>query len=214
MDQGYGWQEAYERLAELGEEHELAVDGRARGFLALDGDGGVVAEFEPPPLLPVLGRSAAEYLAEADRPGRHLVLLLQAGRTAIGAWDDDELLAHKVITKYVVRGKGHAQPTHLETKGKSRYGSRLRLQNARRQLVETNEKLIEYWHQHGPPRLVHHAVPVRTWPELFAVEPAPPFGQRDPALCKIPVHVHAPSFEELQRVRRRLARGRISWPAR
>ena len=135
------------------------------------------------------------------------MLLVQAGRTAIGVWDDDELLAHKVITKYVVRGKGRAQPTHLETKGKSRYGSRLRLQNARRQLVEANEKLAEYWEERGPPRLVHYAAPVRTWPELFGVDPVPPFDQRDAMLCKIAFHAHAPSFEELQRVRRRLGRG-------
>ena len=211
MEQGFGWQETYQQLAELGQGRELAPDDRGRGFVALGADGGVIAEFQPPPLLPVLGRSAEDYLAAADRPGRHVLLLLQAGRTALGAFDDDELLSHKVITKYVVRGKGRAQPTHLASKGKSRYGSRLRLQNARQQLVETNEKLIEYWQQHGAPRLIHHSVPVRTWPELFAVEPAPPFDRRDPGLHKVPIHVHPPSFEELKRVWRHLSRGRIVW---
>ena len=69
----------------------------------------------------------------------------------------------------------------------------------------------EYWQQHGAPRLIHHSVPVRTWPELFAVEPAPPFDRRDPGLHKVPIHVHPPSFEELKRVWRHLSRGRIVW---
>ena len=44
--------------------------------------------------------------------------------------DDGEIVHTKSIKKYVVRGRGRAQPTHLATKGKSRYGSRLRLQKA------------------------------------------------------------------------------------
>ena len=42
-------------------------------------------------------------------------------------WRGEELVRHKVFKRYVVRGRGRAQPTHLKSKGKSRYGSRLRL---------------------------------------------------------------------------------------
>ena len=58
-----------------------------------------------------------------------VLLLLQAGAMAIGQWDVDELMYHKAIRRYVVRGHGRAQPLHARTKGKSRYGARLRLQN-------------------------------------------------------------------------------------
>ena len=62
--------------------------------------------------------------------------MLQCGNQAVTQsiatrlWRDDELVAHKVVKKYVVRGRGRAQPLHLKTRGKSRYGSRLRLANA------------------------------------------------------------------------------------
>jgi len=206
----FDWPATYRRLAELAAEHRLVADERGRGFIARDSEGAVVARFESPRLLPALGRDVDRYLSDADTPGRHVVLLVQAGATAIGLWEDDDLLAHKVISKYVVRGKGRAQPTHLATKGKSRYGSRLRLRNARAQLVQTNEKLLEYQERFGTPRLVHFSAPVRTWPELFRVEPGPPFGQRDALLLKIPLDVHVPDFEELKRVRSRLARGLVT----
>lgn len=208
--ESFAWRETYRLLAER---HELAVDDRGIGYVACAADGTAVLRFEPPRVLPLLGRAAGDYLRDRDAPGRQIVLLVQAGATAIGVWQDDDLLAHKVITKYVVRGRGRAQPTHLKTKGKSRAGSRLRLRNAQVQLVETNEKLCAYFAEHGAPRLVHYSVPVRIWPQLFRVDPEPPFGQRDVLLRRIPVHVHAPRFEELLRVRGRLARGRIIWLA-
>ena len=52
MDHSFGWHETHERLAELAEEHELAAREGGRGYVALDADGEVVADFEPPALLP------------------------------------------------------------------------------------------------------------------------------------------------------------------
>ena len=134
---------------------------------------------------------------------------MRAGATALGLWRDDELLRHKVIKKYVVRGKGRAQPAHLKTKGKSRYGSRLRLQNARSQLVETNEKMIEWIRESGAFDVVLLSCPVRILADLSATEPPPPWVETASPPIRIPFHVHTPSFDELQRVRRRLTRGSI-----
>ena len=50
-----------------------------------------------------------------------------------------------------------------------------------------------------------YGCPVRLWADLFEATPPPPFG-RD-AAHRVGVHVHVPTFEELQRVRRATLRG-------
>jgi Bacteroidetes VLRF1 release factor len=144
--------------------------------------------------------------------GRQVIVLLQAGAVALGYWDGEELVRHKAMRKYVVRGHGKAQPTHLKTRGKSRYGARLRLQNWQRLLAETNVRLREYWHELGPPDRVFHAAPVRGWVDLFTASPSPPFGRDAAPLQRLPMHVHRPDFAELQRVRGWLLLGRLELP--
>ena len=164
-----------------------------------------------PRLLP--GESVTAYAARLPgSPERQLVLLLQAGAMAAGYWDGDELVEHKAVRRYVVRGAGRAQPLHRKTRGKSRYGSRLRLQNWKRLLQETNQRLRVWFEQHGVPERLFVAVPVRVLADLFAAEPAPPFRRDDPGLQRIPMHVHRPDFAELQRVRRWLGSGRLELP--
>jgi hypothetical protein len=143
---------------------------------------------------------------------RCLVLLLQAGAMALGAFDGDELIEHKAIRRYVVRGHGKAQPLHRRTRGKSRYGSRLRLQNWQRLLVETNERLHRHVADHGEPERVFVAMPIRVANDLWAVEPAPPFARDDARLQRVPMHVHRPDFAELRRVHHWLAHGRLELP--
>lgn len=143
---------------------------------------------------------------------RSVLLLLRAGAMAVGYWDGDELLHHKAVRRYVVRGHGKAQSLHAKTKGRSRYGARLRLQNWQRLLAETNERLGDYWHEYGAPERTFVAAPVRVLADLAAAEPAPPW--RDPAcLQRVPMHVHRPDHAELLRVRSWLARGRLELPA-
>lgn len=146
-------------------------------------------------------------------PAVHLVLLLQAGAMALGCWDGEQLIAHKASRRYVVRGNGKAQMLHQKTRGKSRYGSRLRLQNWKRLLVETNERLHELESAHGPFDRVFLGAPVRLWTELFTATPSPPFGRDDDRLQRVPMHVHRPDFQELLRVHRWLGHGRLELPA-
>jgi hypothetical protein len=140
------------------------------------------------------------------------VLLLRAAGAAVGYWHGDELLHHKAMRKYVVRGHGKAQPTYAKTRGKSRYGARLRMQNWRRMLAETNERLCEYWQLNGAPERVFYSVPVRVFAELWTAPQKPPFEPRDVRLQRLPVHVHRPDFAELLRVRVWLGRGRLELP--
>jgi hypothetical protein len=187
----------------------VRADAEGRAFVA-GGDGG-----GPRLVLPLLlpgarpGEVPTAYVGRLSvRIGRQCVLLLQAGAAAMGLWDEDELVRHRARRKYVVRGHGKAQPKHLRTRGKSRYGARLRMQNWRALLVEVNATLQEWWDEIGAPEQVFWSVPVRAWGELAVAGPSPPFDRGHAGSHRIPFHVHRPDFEELQRVRRRLARGR------
>ncbi len=127
---------------------------------------------------------------------------------ALGRFEGARPLATKSLRRYVVRGKGRAQPLHLKTKGKSRYGSRLRLANARRLLVETNEKLNEWEKELGPADRVYYSCPVRLWSSVFETTPAPPFERSGP-LVRIPLDLPRPTVEVLLRTYRSLEYGRI-----
>jgi hypothetical protein len=204
----FPWPETGERLVALAaKEPSARADAQGRAFVAEGTDEQLVVPFVLPPPRPF--ELAADYGARLPaRIGRQCVLLLQAGAMALGYWDEDELLRHKAGKRYVVRGSGKAQPLHQKTRGKSRYGSRLRLQNWQRLLADVNGKLQQWWDELGPPEQVFHSVPVRSLHDLFAAEPPPPFPRDDARLRRIPRHVHVPDHEELLAVRRWLAYGR------
>ena len=193
------WTALAEELPALTEGEDVRPDERGKALVAVDEEGQWRLRIVLPTLRPLEGRSLDEYLEALREPlGRHWLLLMQAGAAALGCWQDRELLHHKVIKKYVVRGKGRAQTTYAKTKGKSRYGSRLRLQNAQALLFEVKEKLHS-WAPDGVDQ-IYYSCPVRSWAEFFNTEPAPPFGKDGP-LVKAPFDVKVPSFKELQRIR-------------
>lgn len=161
---------------------------------------------------PLPGESIEDYAVRAPaRVGRQVVVLLRAGAVALGYWDGDDLVAHKALHKYVVRGHGRAQPTYQKTRGASRYGARLRLQNWRSLLRETNERLHDWWRRFGAPERVFYSAPVRAWPELLRADPPPPFEAAEAE--RLPLHVHRPDHQELLRVRAWLGCGRIDLPS-
>ncbi|MCK5943152.1 MAG: hypothetical protein KAI24_14325 [Planctomycetes bacterium] len=211
-------------LAELAEQVEAfwqrfpaaRADEHGASFVSPPGD----ARFWPPLAGPAvragepIGAYAERVIELDDQPEQvQLVLLLRAGAMAFGCWRGDELVQHKAVRKYVVRGNGRSQVTHLKTRGKSRYGSRLRLQNWRSLLRETNERLADCEARFGPFERVFFGVPVRVWSELFEADPPPPFARDDGRLQRLPLHVHRPDHDELLRVRRALQVGRVELPA-
>jgi hypothetical protein len=206
----FAWAETHEAAAEALATAELRADANGRRFVGAD------VELRVPLLWPraAEGEDLRDWLARLPAgPGLHAIVLVQAGATSLGLWEDDDVLAHKAEKFYVVRGKGRAQPTHLKTRGKSRYGSRLRLQNFQRQLAELNSRLASWWEEFGPPETLFLSCPKRIYPELWRRDPKPPFerGTAPPHVRKIPLDVRVPSYEELQRVRRFLTRGRVRW---
>lgn len=200
----FGFEDIAEILRGLAAERGLEADPDRGGFRTGDGEA-----VRLPLVCPLGGaRSLDEYLAAIpSRLGLHLVVLIRAGASALGLFEEGVPIRHKVIKKYVTRGKGKAQPSHLKTKGKSRYGSRLRLQNWQRQLEQTNEKLREWAAAHPEPERKFYSCPVRSWPELWTTRPEPPYERG--SFEKIPLHVHQPGFEELERVYRALGTGEV-----
>ena len=199
------WEECRSTLEPLAAEHRLSLADKGRFFECEH------LRVRPPLVFPIGAEHGTleDYLRDLpERPGRHTVVLMQAGAVTLGRFDRGEAVATKSFRRYVVRGKGRAQPLHLKTKGKSRYGSRLRLQNARRLLEETNEQLIEWEKELGPSDRVFYSCPVRLWPELFEATPPPPF-ERDDAMTKIPLDLPRPTRDVLLRAYRSLEYGSV-----
>lgn len=137
------------------------------------------------------------------------LLLVRAGAVALGGWAGDRCFDHKALRAYVVRGNGRAQPTYLESRGKSRYGSRLRLQNWQRLLVDTGERLALLRERGGEPSRLFVAIPVRVAADLWSCATPPPFARGDARLVRLPLHVHRPDHDELWRVWHWLGRGEL-----
>lgn len=201
--------DAAARLARLAAAGPLTRDPDGRSLRAVDPATGAPVRVRLPLLAPPLPADDPLPGPEAlgtSPGGRELMVLVQAGASALGLWVDGALAAHKVVKKYVVRGHGKAQPLHLKTRGKSRLGSRLRLRNAEGQLEDTVAKAAEWARTLGPPDRLFYSCPVRTWaiyrPRLLEV--LPPLEP-----VRIPTHVHVPDLAELKRVRGFLAWGRI-----
>ncbi|MFN3244011.1 MAG: hypothetical protein ACE37K_21070 [Planctomycetota bacterium] len=182
------------------------------GFASLDGLARLWLPLAAP--RPQQAERIGDYVERLEpRDEVQVVLLLRAGAMAFGCWHGDELVQHKAVRKYVVRGNGKSQATHLKTRGKSRYGSRLRLQNWKSLLGETSERLADCEVQFGPFERIFFGVPVRVWSDVFEADPPPPFARDDARLQRLPIHVHRPDHEELLRVRQVMQFGRIELPA-
>ncbi|PIE24939.1 MAG: hypothetical protein CSA62_01745 [Planctomycetota bacterium] len=205
---------------------EPLLDGlAARGYpapeqLIYDQRRGVFADAEdrvllrPPAVLSPSepGLDAETWLEDLpSRLGLHLLVLLRAGAFAAGLWEDAELIQHKCQKRYVSRGRGLAQSTYLAKRGTSRYGSRLRLQNAARLLEELRQRLDDWIREQSQVQgrgveCLLLGAPVRMRARLFE---AP-----IPTAKGLPIHTLGqdfaePCFEELGRQYRLCCQGEL-----
>ncbi|MDQ7086569.1 MAG: hypothetical protein Q9Q13_01355 [Acidobacteriota bacterium] len=199
------WDQTRPALEELAGRDGLTLDDRGR----FSAPCGLVVV---PPLVFPVPRGVTDmqsYLAGLpEAPPLQHVVLLQAGAAALGVFSAGETVVTKSLKKYVVRGRGRAQPLYLRTRGKSRLGSRLRLRNARAMLVEINQRLAGWVNRFGVPGEVFYNAPVRLWSELFAAKVPPPVG--DPgAWIKIPLDLPVPTTKVLLATYRRMSYGKI-----
>ncbi len=209
--EAFAWPETAPRLERLLSTGALEANATERWYEVRDVGGSLLAALRPPLVLLDGGAlpTAGELIERAtEGPGRYAVLLMQAGAAALGLFQDGEMLDHKAMKRYVVRGKGRAQPTHLKTRGKSRFGSRLRLKNAERLLVDISERLGAWWADEPEPTRLFVSCPVRLFADLCRADPPPPVTADDPRRVRIPIDVHVPNHKELLRVHRSITRGR------
>lgn len=208
MNDGDAIRIPYERTRDL----LAALEALPDGILDLDGererirwrhDDGARLDVALPWTFPPLGAPPTlhAYLnGVLDFPPATLVLLIQAGHAALGLSEAGELLEHKVIRKYMTRRKqGKAQITHLKTKGKSRLGSRIRLQQSVEFVEEINRRGGEWIEDHPVERILVSCSET-LWGLLFQSRVPAPFERRDPRLRFLPVHVHTPNMAELERI--------------
>jgi hypothetical protein len=201
----FSWDEAGEVLAELLSAHLLEL---GPGSHQLRGE---KIEVQLPLVLPWPGHAASLERYRASLPdelGLQLIVLMQAGATSLGLFEGGQSLETKTIKKYVVRGTGRAQPTHLKSRGKSRYGSRLRLQNARSILLETNDYLRSWIGLYGKPEQLLYNCPLRLWSSLFEAAAKPPIP-RNADWTRIPRDLPVPTTALMLRTYDQLCFGRV-----
>jgi len=163
-------------------------------------------------LLPqVRAESLESYLTRLQPvPRPYLVVLIQAGHAALGYYERDQLLKHKVVRKYMVRKKqGKAQITYLHRKGKSRAGSRIRLANTVAFFNEINACLGSW--PHASAERVLFSCSARMWGLLHGAKIPPPFAKDDPRLAKVPKSVRTPNFKELQAINYFIRQGQLAF---
>lgn len=154
----------------------------------------------------VRGESIEEYTGRIPEENpSFLIIMVQLGAAAIGFVDEGEFLAHKAIKKYMKRQKrGKAQIQYLNTRGKSKAGSRVRLANTERFFEEINERLTDWGEMYDEPDYIFISCTPNVWGLMYAADPAPPFDRKDHRIRKIPYDVPIPDFEQLQIIASRL----------
>lgn len=171
--------------------------------------------FRLPPTfpMPLEKETFASYLAAV--PAMHLpflLILIQSGHSAIAYVEDGELVHHKVIKKYMVRGNGRSQVGYLQSRGKSKAGSRIRLANTVLFFEDINEKLREWGKTEQAARILVSCTE-KLRPLWFGSDPTPPFEKSDPRITKVPLDVQRPDTEELGNITKAVLRGRWEGPA-
>lgn len=126
------------------------------------------------------------------------ILVIKAGQAVTACFHNGEMINHKVFRAYMVRKKqGKSQIKHLKTKGKSRAGSRVRLEGTRLFFEEINERLQSYADTY-PVNRWGISCAKTLWPFLFDSETIPPFSKSQENLYPIPFHIPQASFEALE----------------
>ncbi len=168
-----------------------------------------------PPVFPIppTDGSLQAYLDSIPAvPPSFLLILIQSGHSAIAYIADGDILHHKVIKKYMVRGNGRSQVGYLQSRGKSKAGSRIRLANTVLFFEDINEKLRE-WDKTAEATRILVSCTEKLRPLWFGSDPTPPFEKDDPRIAKVPHDVHRPDSEELARVHKAVLRARWEGPA-
>ncbi len=141
-----------------------------------------------------------EYIKVCEN--EYLIIMITTGQASIGIFRNKENLEHKVIRKYMVRKKqGKSQIKYLKTKGKSRAGSRVRLNNSIIFFEEINE-YINKWNENYDICRIMYFVPKNLINLWFSSGVSLFFDKNDTRLVKIPYNLDTPTYELMKKVGR------------
>lgn len=139
----------------------------------------------------------------------YVILLVQSGSASLGYFEGEKNIDHKVIRAYMVRKKqGKSQIKHLNSKGKSRAGSRVRLANTLEFFENINERLQYYFNEFAVERIAI-SCSKSLIPYLFNAKVPPPFDKKDERLYKIPSHVNTPNYEVMLDIQKFLLKAEL-----
>ncbi|MEL6671967.1 MAG: hypothetical protein AAFR61_07230 [Bacteroidota bacterium] len=178
-----------------------------------DEQGQKIWEFRLPLPMPVLPEEVSAWAAyvealEEEIPS-YVMVLFQAGAAAMGYFEEGEVIRHKAFKKYMKRhGQGKSQISYLNTRGKSKAGSRIRLANTVRFFEEINERLTD-WEEDFEPERILYSCSAQLWGLLFQSQVPPPFEKKDPRLVKVPKDIKIPTHEELMRTQEFVEQGEL-----
>lgn len=137
------------------------------------------------------------------------LVLVKAGTASVGFFENGHLSSHKVFRSYMVRKKqGRSQIKYLKTKGKSRAGSRVRLQQALEFFQNINSRLNEIDEANRLERIAISCSKT-LWPYLFGEDARPPFKKDDNRLLRVPIHIPNATHQFLIKTHEHLLNCRI-----
>lgn len=186
QDQGYVWHANTEKHA----------------FALRNAQGEKVGQLNLPILLDPLVESISPTAYWAKKPEmatHYWLVLMQAGEAALGRVVHHQLVEQKRIRKYMVRKKqGKSQLKHLNQKGKSRAGSRIRLKQTARFFEDINS-LLHQWKEVEEPQKILYSCTATLWPHWFAQAPFPPYAQNHALWQRINWYINNPDGKALKK---------------
>jgi len=142
---------------------------------------------------------------------RYLMVMIQSGSAAIGVFENEVCLSHKVFSAYMVRKKqGKSQLKHLKTKGKSRAGSRVRLAKTLEFFENVNTRLQAHCEAYEFDRIALSCSKILI-PHWFGSKVPVPFDKKDSRIYRIPKHLHQPNYEVMLGMQRFLLKGELTF---
>lgn len=193
------------------EPKKIRFEAKKHAVHVLDDDYEKVFTLKFPLTYPLVGDYTFDYycsIIPIEIPA-YIIMLIQAGASALGYFEDGEVVAHKADKKYMIRQKrGKAQLSYLKTRGKSKLGSRIRLANTVRFIEEINERISD-WEELYEVERIMYSCSATLWGMLFQAKIPLPFDKKDSRLIKIPIDVNVPNFEELQRINELVQLGEV-----
>lgn len=135
----------------------------------------------------------------------HLLLGVRSGLAGLLCFENGELIDHKVFRAYMVRKKqGKSQLKYLKTKGKSRAGSRVRLEETKLFFEQIAARLQSYEERMHVDQ-VFLGCATTLIPFLFDNNQFLKDAKLAKKIHKIPFHIQQPTFENMMGAERQLS---------